>query len=213
MSGVGGMGMGMKRLLLCLFSLTSLHAQDNVIVEQAPPQVVASAVKAVADLGKEVASGRYKVAVDRMYPQWKDRAAKRAGGMEALEKQLDGVAAQMLQRGISIMESAPQGLPRVFEVSPGKKVDVEGGKQIERLRYTKWMVLVPTVTKFRMFLENDPVAVMIESTGFQVAISEKGKNDWTFIDGASVGISDLRSLFGNLPQDLELPPLEKKQIR
>jgi hypothetical protein len=57
------------------------------------------------------------------------------------------------------------------------------------------------------------VAVIIESTGFQVAISDKGKADWTFIDGSAVSVNDLRSLFGNLPQDLELPPLEKRQIK
>jgi len=202
----------MKRLLLCLFSLSPLHAQD-VITEDAPPQVAASAVRAVADLGMEVAKGKYTVAVERMFPQWKERAAKRAGGMEALEKQLDGVSDQMLQQGITITECAPQGQPRVFEVIPGKKVEVVDGQQIEALRYTKWLVLVPTVTKFRIFVPKDPVAVMIESTGFQVAISDKGKEDWTFIDGSSVSVNDLRSLFINLPQDLELPPLEKKQIR
>ena len=202
----------MKCILLCLFSLSALHAQD-VIKEDAPPQVVASALKAVADLGLEVAKGKYSVAVERMFPQWKERAAKRAGGMEALEMQLAGVSEQMLQQGITITESVPRGQPRVFEVIPGKKVDVVDGRQIESLRYTKWLVLVPTVTKFRIFLPKDSVAVMIESTGFQVAISDKGKDDWTFIDGSSVSVNDLRSLFINLPQDLELPPLEKKQIR
>jgi hypothetical protein len=200
----------MKWLLMILFSLSGLRAQD-AIVEQASPEVVASAVKAVADLGKEVVLGRYKVAMERMYPQWKDRTAKRIGGMDKLEKQLDAVADQMLQQGISILDFAPQGLPRVFEVSPGKRVvKVEGG-QMEQLIYTKWMILVPTLTKFRVFLENKPV--MIESTGFQVAISEKGANDWTFIDGSGATVNELRSLFGNLPQDLELPPLEKRQIK
>ena len=78
---------------------------------------------------------------------------------------------------------------------------------------SKWLVLVPTVTKFRAQLKGDPVAVNIESTGFQVAICEKGKDDWTFIDGSGVTVNDLRSLFITLPQDLELHPLEKRQIR
>jgi hypothetical protein len=206
------MGNGMKRILLLLALTAGVRAQD-AIVEVAPPEVVASAVKAVSDLGKEVVMGRYQVAVDRMYPQWKERTAKRMGGMEKLQQQLDGVADQMLQQGISITDFTPQGLPRAFEVHPGKKVEVIDGQQIERLRYTKWMVLVPTVTKFRALIKGDPVAVIIESTGFQVAISDKGMDDWTFIDGSSVSVNDLRSIFGNLPQDLELPPLEKRQIR
>jgi hypothetical protein len=207
-----GMGIGMKRLFLIFAVASALHAQD-AIVEVAPPEIVASAVKAVEDLGKEVVMGRYQVAVDRMYPQWKERTAKRMGGMEKLQQQLDGVANQMLQQGISITDFTPQGQPRAFEVDPGKKVEVIDGKEIERLRYTKWLVLVPTVTKFRALIKGDPVAVIIESTGFQVAISDKGKADWTFIDGSAVSVNDLRSLFGNLPQDLELPPLEKRQIK
>ena len=206
------MGNGMKRILLLLALTAGVRAQD-AIVEVAPPAVVASAVKAVGDLGKEVVMGRYQVAVDRMYPQWKERTAARMGGMEKLQQQLDGVANQMLQQGISITDFKPQGQPRAFEVVAGKKVEVIDGIQVERLRYTKWMVLVPTVTKFRALIKGDPLAVIIESTGFQVAISEKGKEDWTFIDGSAVSVNDLRSLFGNLPQDLELPPLEKRQIK
>lgn len=206
------MDIRMKCLFLFFATAAVLHAQD-AIVEVAPREVVASAVKAVGDLGKEVVMGRYQVAVDRMYPQWKERTAARMGGMGKLQEQLDGVAKQMLQQGISITDFTPQGQPRAFEVDAGKKVEVIDGKEIERLRYTKWMVLVPTVTKFRALIKGDPVAVIIESTGFQVAISDKGKDDWTFIDGSAVSVNDLRSLFGNLPRDLELPPLEKRQIK
>lgn len=206
------MGIHMKRFLLLLTLSAGVRAQD-AIVEVAPPEVVASAAKAVGDLGREVVMGRYHVAVDRMYPQWKERTAKKMGGMEKLQEQLDGVAKQMLQQGISITDFKPQGQPRPFEVDAGKKVEVIDGKQVEKLRYTKWMVLVPTVTKFRALIKGDPLAVIIESTGFQIAITEKGKEDWTFIDGSAVSVNDLRSLFGNLPQDLELPPLEKRQIK
>lgn len=206
------MGISMKRILFFLALMTSVRAQET-IVELAPPEVVASAVTAVEDLGKEVVMGRYQVAIERMYPQWKERTAKRMGGMDKLQEQLDGVAKQMLQQGISITDSTPHGKPRAFEVDAGKKIEVIDGKQIEKLRYTKWMVLVPTVTKFRALIKGDPVAVIIESTSFQVAISEKGKNDWSFIDGSSVSVNDLRSLFANLPQNLELPSLEKRQIK
>ena len=206
------MGIGMKRLFLFFATAAVLHAQD-AIVEVAPPEVVASAVKAVEDLGREVVMVHYQVAVDRMFPQWKERTAKRMGGMEKLQQQLDGVADQMIRQGIAIIDSVPQGQPRAFEVDAGKKVEVIDGVDIEKLRYTKWLVLVPTVTKFRALIKGDPVAVIIESTCFQVAISEKGKADWTFIDGSTVSVNDLRSLFGNLPQDLELPPLEKRQIK
>jgi hypothetical protein len=206
------MGMAMKRLFLVFAISASLHAQEAEI-GPVPPEVTADAVKAVAALGREVVLGRYQVAVERMYPTWKERTAKRMGGMGKLQQQLDGVAKQMLQQGISITDFTPSGQPRAFEVFPGKKVEVIDGQEVETLRYTKWLVLVPTVTKFRAMIKGDPVAVNIESTGFQVAICDKGKDDWTFIDGSAVTVNELRSLFITLPKDLELPPLEKRQIK
>lgn len=201
----------MKWFVMFLISVVGLQAQD-AIVEKPSPEVVQSAVKAVADLGREVVLGRYGVAIERMYPQWKERTAKRLGGMEELEKQLDSVADQMLQQGISITDFRPQGQPRTFEVVPGKRVSTVNGRQVEQLIYKKWLVLVPTLTKFRVFLPNDPKPITIESSGFQIAISDKDKNSWSFIDGSGVTVNELRMLFGNLPHDLELPPLDKKQV-
>lgn len=206
----------MKHLFVLLALSVALRAEnpaEQAVTEVPPPAIIASAVKAVENLGKEVVMGRYQVAGERMYPMWKERAAKRVGGMDKLQAQIDGVAKQMLQQGISITDFAPSGEPRAFEVYPGKVVEMIDGQQVERLRYTKWLVLVPTVTKFRTHLKGDPIAVIIESTGFQVAVTDKGKEDWTFIDGAGVTVNDLRSLFVNLPMNLELPPLEKRQIK
>ena len=188
-------------------------SEAEVIAEPVPPEVVASAVAAVTKLGDEVVLGRYHAAVDRMNPLWKERAARRMGGMDALAKQLDGVAAQMVQQGISMISFKPQGKPRTLEVSPGTKVVRENGKSVEKLVYTKWLVLVPTATRFRILREGNPKPLVIESIGYQVAISDKGANDWTFIDGAGLKPADLRSLFVTLPQDLELPPVEKHEIR
>ncbi len=179
----------------------------------APPEVVAAAVAAVNQLGDEVVRGRYQMAVERMNPLWKERTAARLGGMEALEKQLSGVARQMVQQGISMISFRSEGVPRSFEVWPGKKVEKVGGVEQEVLIYTKWLVLVPTVTKFRVIRQGDPKPLVIESTGFQVAVSDKGKNDWTFIDGSGLSVNDLRRLYINLPQDLELPPTEKREAR
>ena len=93
--------------------------------------------------GDEVVMGRYQVAVERMNPLWKERTAKRLGGMEELERQLAGVAKQMVQQGISMISFKPQGQPRSYEVGPGKKVDKVAGEEVESLIFTKWMVLIP----------------------------------------------------------------------
>lgn len=206
------MGMSMKRWFLLLAMATRLCGQDFE-TQNVPDEITKSAVAAVGSLGKEVVIGKYQVAIDRMYPQWKKRAAKRMGSMQKLEKQLEDVALEMRKRGISITDFKPQGEPRGFEVYPSKQVKILDGKQVESMRYTKWLVLVPTVTRVRMLIKGDPVAVNFESTGFQVAISDKGSDEWYFIDGSAVTVNELRSLFITLPENLELPPLEKKQIK
>jgi hypothetical protein len=179
----------------------------------APAGVVASAVSAVAQLGDEVVLGRYQVAVDRMNPLWKERTAKRLGGMKELDKQLAGVARQMVQQGISMISFKPQGQPSSFEVGPGKKVEMVAGEEVESLIFTKWLVLIPTTTTFRIIRQGDPKPKIIESIGFQVAVSDKDKNEWTFIDGSGLTVNDLRMLYSTLPQDLEFPPLVKREVR
>lgn len=188
-------------------------AEAEVTAEQMPPEVQASAVAAVAKLGEEVVLGRYKVAVDRMYPLWKERTAQRMGGMEVLEKQAAGVAAQIVQQGISMISCKPVGKPISYEVVPGTKKVKDNGVEVDKLVFTKWLVLVPTMTQFRIFPPGGKRAMVIESTSFQVAISDKGKNDWTFIDGANLNAGDLRGIFSTLPRDMELPPVKKHEVR
>ena len=185
-----------------------------MIAAGAPADVIASAVGAVATLGNEVVLGRYQVALERMNPQWKERTANRMqGGKDELEKQLAGVAKQMVQQGISMISFKPQGQPRSFEVGPGKKVEKINGEDVESLAFSKWLVMVPTVTRFRIIRQGQSRPIVIESVGFQVAISDKGKNNWTFIDGSGLSVNDLRGLYVNLPQDLQFPPLEKREAR
>jgi hypothetical protein len=224
--GSGGIHSAVKVILLrCFIALSAwacgmVHGQEAGAVEmpEVPPQaapadVVASAVNAVQELGEEVVMGRFHVAVERMYPGWKEREAKRAGGMAELEKRLEGVTRQMIQQGISIILFRPEGRPRSYEVMPGRKVETVAGQEVESLIYTKWMVLVPTLTKFRIMREGEPKPLVIESIGYQVAVSDKDKLEWTFIDGSGLTMNDLRSLFISPPLDLELPPVEKREAR
>jgi hypothetical protein len=74
-------------------------------------------------------------------------------------------------------------------------------------------VLIPTATKFRIIRPGQTRPIVIESIGFQVAISDKGKNDWSFIDGSGLTVNELRSIFVTLPLDLQFPPLEKHESR
>ena len=140
----------------------------------APLEVVKSAVAAVEKLGSEVSRGNYAVAIERMNPLWTERLAKQSpGGMAEVQKQIEEAAQLMTKRGVSIISSIPQGPPRSYEVGPGKKVEKVNGQEVESLIYTKWMVFVPTLTQYRLFLEKERKSVIIEKVGYQVAVSEK----------------------------------------
>ncbi|MFN6016707.1 MAG: hypothetical protein ACK49N_03955 [Verrucomicrobiota bacterium] len=185
---------------------TESFGEAEVIADAVPPEVVQSATSAVAALGNEVVLGRYQAALERMNPLWKERVSQRMGGMQALEEQLAKIPEEMVRQGITMLSSRPEGAPIVHQVGPQK------GKS-GNLVYTKWLVLVPTMTKFRLIREGNPKPLVIESLGYQVAISPKDKLDWTFIDGAGLKVSDLRGLFITLPRNIELPPVSKREAR
>ena len=185
---------------------TESFGEAEVIADAVPPEVVQSATSAVATLGNEVVLGRYQAALERMNPLWKERVSQRMGGMQALEEQLAKIPEEMVRQGITMLSSKPEGAPIVHQVGPQK------GKS-GNLVYTKWLVLVPTMTKFRLIREGNPKPLVIESLGYQVAISPKDKLDWTFIDGAGLKVSDLRGLFITLPRNIQLPPVSKREAR
>lgn len=173
-------------------------------------EVVNSAITATNDLGRQVVLGKFKVSLDRMYPQWKDRLSMRLGGQKALENQFDQALAEMMKQGTSMVSFKTYGFPRVYEVYPGKKVEVIDGKEVETLINTKWLLLIPTEVRYRVLQKQE--AFVIESKGFQVAIADKDKLQWTFIDGAGLTVQDLRSLFISLPKDMELPEIQRRTV-
>ena len=185
---------------------TESFGEAEVIADAVPPEVIQSATSAVAALGNEVVLGRYQAALERMNPLWKERVSQRMGGTQALEEQLAKIPEEMVRQGITMLSSKPEGSPIVHQVGPQK------GKS-GNFVYTKWLVLVPTMTKFRFIREGNPKPLVIESLGYQVAISPKEKLDWTFIDGAGLKASDLCGFFITLPRNIELPPVSKREAR
>jgi hypothetical protein len=179
----------------------------------APAEVTAAAVAAVKAMGDQVVLGRHQEAIKRMYPQWKESVAKREGGMEKLEAKLAGIVKQMNEQGVQVLSFRPEGIPTAYEVGPGKEVVEENGKKVEKMIYKQWLLLIPTVTEYRITQPGKggelPKFLVITSSGFQVAISDKDKNDWTFIDGSGVTVPELRRLFITLPDTLVLPEIKR----
>lgn len=181
---------------------------------EAPAEVTSAAVAAVKAMGDQVVLGKHQVAIDRMYPQWKESVAKREGGMEKLEEKLAGIVKQMNEQGVQLLAFRPEGKPTAYEVGPGKEVTEEDGKKVEKMIFKKWLLLIPTVTQYRITKPAQagelPKFLVITSRGFQVAISDKDKNDWTFIDGAGVTVPELRRLFITLPDTMVLPEIKRE---
>lgn len=193
------------KVLLSLSLVLGAKAQAT-----APLEVVNSAINSVNDLGRQVVLGKMKTSLERMYPPWKDRLSRRMGGDAALEKQFDDALAEMMKQGTSMVSFKTYGFPRVYEVFPGKKVEIIDGKEVETLTNTKWMLLIPTEVRYRVMQKQE--VIIIESKGYQVAIADKDKLHWTFIDGARLTVQDLRSLFISLPKDMELPQFERRTV-
>ena len=184
---------------------TGLQAQTT-----APIEVVNSAIAAVNDLGKQVVLGKMKTSMERMYPQWRQRLSERAGGDAALEKTFDEMMAEMMKQGTTMISFKTFGFPTVYDVYPGKKVEIIDGKSVETLINTKWMLLIPTEIRYRVM--NGATPLIIESKGYQIAISDKDKVNWTFIDGSGLKVQDLRSMFISLPKDMILPEIKRREV-
>lgn len=185
--------------------VTGLQAQTT-----APIEVVNSAIAAVNDLGKQVVLGKMKTSMERMYPQWRQRLSARAGGDAALEKTFDEMMAEMMKQGTTMISFKTFGFPTVYDVYPGKKVEIIDGKSVETLINTKWMLLIPTEIRYRVM--NGATPLIIESKGYQIAISDKDKVNWTFIDGSGLKVQDLRSMFISLPKDMILPEIKRREV-
>lgn len=165
--------------------------------------VVQSAIAAVNQLGLSVVKGDYATVLQRINPTWRERLQSRLGGEQAFLTQFQQAAQSMTKQGMSLVSMKAQGYPQCFEVFPGKKVEVVNGRSVETLISTKWLLLVPTQKVVRLTTPTENM--MLEITGFQVAVTDKSRLEWTFIDGAAVTVSDLRAMFINFPLDQALP--------
>lgn len=186
--------------------LSGSLADWQAIEEKPSPEIAPSAVQAVRALGQEMLKGNYQAAFRSMNPMWKKRLASRMGSTEKLEQELDKGAKTLLANGVALTSFEPSNDTQVLEVWPDQKPG--SSKQFV---YKKWLVIIPTTTRFR--LTNQGQTHIIESHSFQIAIADKNQLNWSFIDGSSVNINDLRSIFLTLPESLKLPKTSRSVIQ
>ena len=213
-----------KRLILWLCSLGAatgtVNAQarpgEGAAVEAAPGIAVAeevrvSAQKSVQTLGREVLNGNFSYAVEKMYPRWKARQAARLGSEQKLLEQFNRAAVQMQEAGIDITHFKAQAPVAFYRVWPEVKEGVTNVRGEQDMVYHV-VAIVPTKMTLRFLFEGKPPRTF-ERSSFQVAVAKEGTNDWTFIDGATLKVTDLRSIFPLLPRNMIIPVKEDKEIK
>jgi len=166
----------------------------------APPEVLESAAEATKALAAQVMEGNYAYSIEKMYPRWKARAAKREGGMKELLERLAKAPAEMQRKGITLLDLEVGQPAAGHEVRAALIGDAGGG---QRRILTEWLVLVPTTSRFKVVDPRRGVKKEIETYGYQVAIANKERMEWTFIDGSGLSVSELRRFFPGLPEDRE----------
>lgn len=186
--------------LFCTILIFSASSFSQVLERQpVPSDVMEEAQLAVQDLANEVMKGNFLYSLDLMYPRWTGAAEKRMGGKEALRKRLEALPREMQEKGISIIEFKAERPVSAFEVKAEHHKDSQKAPV-----FSEYLVFVPTTTLYRAIDPNGGVVVKIESKGFQAAIvSQAAPRKWSFIDGSSLTVQELRTLFPLLPQKEE----------
>jgi len=159
-----------------------------------------SAVQAQVD---KTLKGDFEGVVDKMNPEYLKVLSREARipveGVKAKKLlQLQGIA----QQGVTIEAMITLPPAGAFEVDFGLVKDLVNGEAVNEAAYRKWMVFIPTVMDISAMdrAAQPPRMRTIRKWGFEVAISPKDGEDWTFVNGEGVNALELRKLFKFLPQ-------------
>ena len=116
--------------------------------------------------------------------------------METMREKMQGAAAVMKERGM-VVETYEIGQPTAEHL-------VKNGDEV--------LVVLPTRMVISM-KRPDGMPVKIENTGVLVLVKDlKDKGPWTFIDASKMNANALRSMFYDLPEKVNLPPVSSRQL-
>lgn len=167
---------------------------DIVLKEAVPGSVIAEAVAAVQQVGNEALQENYEEVIAKIYPRYRKRAVKQLGGEAALVAQMRKMISDLKQGGITILSFKAEPAIQGFEIP----------------EFGQWLVFVPTTRVIRRIDTQTGQVKKGELTDYQVALRDKAEgSEWSFINGSTLKVSELRALFPSLPRDedeLALPP-------
>ena len=220
----------MKTLLLFLGLALALPVQAQQAAaggipprQLVPLQVMARARAAASKLMDKTVKGDFQEVVNQMNPAFVEAIARPFGGPEKFKAGMLKMLKQMGGNGIAIQAGITKEPKTAMEVDwgaqdvwvNGKPVLDANGKPKREFAYRKWMVYVPTAMNV-LIKNEDGQLEKWQMTSFQIAISPKRNENWTFIDGATVKPIQLRKVFPFLPQDaakLKFPEVGRKKIQ
>lgn len=183
--------------MLALAWVVCLPAQADSSRRPLPLDVARGAARAVDAMGVELVKGRVAVTLEKMYGPWKDRAARRLGGMDKLVQVVVERRDKMQEEGMQLAMLKAGAPTSGFEVRPVMKTDPKSGlKEVDH--YQEWLVFVPTTIRYRVIESDTGKTRYIEREEFQVAVAKQGTDDWEFIDGSKLTIDELRTMFPTL---------------
>lgn len=198
-----------RKLLMLAAAFSTVHsacAQDGavtddvVVRETVPAKLVAEAVVAVQAVGDDALKGEFDEVVAKLYPRFRKRAVKQAGGEAALIATFGKMMSDLSATGITIIKFEAEPALHAFDIP----------------EFNEWLVFVPTARTIRYI---DPATKKVQRAvlrDYQIAIRKKeGDPTWTFLNGSTMEISELRTLFPSLPatpSELGLPSKEFKKL-
>jgi hypothetical protein len=192
-------------LLFSLATLTSLGQVVKVPPRQIVPMEVQlrakDAVQAQVDL---TLKGDFKAVVDRMNPDHLKILSREAKvPVDVVKANKLGQLQAVAQQGVTIEAMITLPPAGAFEVDFGLVNQIVDGQAVNAGAYRSWMVFIPTVMDFSA-MDHDaqpPRMRTFRKWSFEIAISKKDGEDWTFLSGDGVNALELRKLFKFLPQE------------
>ncbi|HCN81843.1 MAG TPA: hypothetical protein DIS80_11955 [Verrucomicrobiales bacterium] len=216
---ISGHPRGVKSPLLLLFILImNANCQSDVVPLSmvpkrniVPMEVKERAQAAVQEVVNKTIRGDFQAALDSMNPDYLKVIARPFGGPKRLKAQYLKQMKEMGQNGVTFQAAITRRADIAFEVDygfedllvDGKKVMGEDGEPKKVARYRKWMVFVPTVKDFQYLDQSKKPTKLrrFRKWEYEIAISPKGQESWTFVNGNGINALQLRKIFKFLPKE------------
>ena len=196
-------------VILVFVGVSTGFCQQNGILEKdqlerpinrkaVPAEHLAAAVTAVQAIGDQTLRGQFNEVVEKMYPRYRNRAAKKLGGKAEMAAQMKKLVNDYAASGISITGFVAEPATIGFDIP----------------EFNEWLVFVPT-TRTVSFI--DPKTGRKETrnvSDYQVAVRGKGEGEtWSFLNGSTLKVKELRSLFPSLPADIGEWAIPQKSVK